>query len=155
MTLVFAMILDAVFGEPKAIWSRIPHPAVLMGKSVGFLDLHLNTGENRKLRGVLATIALVISGIGIALFIQSLGTLAVILTTAILLAQRSLCDHLKSVANDLRLDLRAGRRAVSMIVGRDTADMASDDVVRSAIESGAENLSDGIIAPLFWFVVAG
>jgi adenosylcobinamide-phosphate synthase len=78
-----------------------------------------------------------------------------VLVAAVLLAQRSLVDHVRAVADALRLSLGEGKRAVAMIVGRDTTDMQKDDVARAAIESAAENLSDGVIAPAFWFLVAG
>jgi adenosylcobinamide-phosphate synthase len=74
---------------------------------------------------------------------------------AILLAQRSLAQHVGAVADALRLSVGDGRLAVAQIVGRDTAAMDGSDVARAAIESAAENLSDGVIAPVFWFVVAG
>jgi adenosylcobinamide-phosphate synthase len=78
-----------------------------------------------------------------------------IIAAAILLAQKSLVDHVRAVANELRLSLPSGRRAVSMIVGRDTATLDEPAVSRAAIESAAENLSDGVIASAFWFLIAG
>jgi adenosylcobinamide-phosphate synthase len=66
-----------------------------------------------------------------------------------------LADHVSAVARALRLSVPEGRRAVAMIVGRDTAAMDGPAVARSAIESGAENFSDGVVAPAFWFAVAG
>jgi adenosylcobinamide-phosphate synthase len=78
-----------------------------------------------------------------------------IVVVAILLAQRSLVDHVQAVARDLRISPGDGRRAVARIVGRDTDAMQGPDVARAAIESAAENLSDGVIAPVFWFLVGG
>src|SRR6056297_786791 len=78
-----------------------------------------------------------------------------IIVVAVLLAQRSLVDHVRAVADALRLSVAEARRAVGMIVGRDTAKMDQPDIARAAIESAAENLSDGVIAPAFWFLVAG
>ncbi|MEM6586719.1 MAG: adenosylcobinamide-phosphate synthase CbiB, partial [Pseudomonadota bacterium] len=78
-----------------------------------------------------------------------------VILAAILLAQRSLSEHVRDVSRALRISLGDGRRAVAMIVGRDTAGMQEAGVARSAIESAAENLSDGVVAPAFWFLVAG
>ena len=78
-----------------------------------------------------------------------------ILVGAVLLAQRSLVDHVRAVGDALRLSLGEGRRMVARIVGRDTAAMDEPAVSRAAIESAAENLSDGVIAPAFWFLIGG
>ncbi|UWQ37561.1 adenosylcobinamide-phosphate synthase CbiB [Leisingera aquaemixtae] len=153
--LVFALLLDAVFGEPKWLWSRLPHPAVLMGKAVGFLDRKLNTGSNRRAQGVLAALALVLGGYFAGKLLALPGALVEILVAAVLIAQRSLTEHVAAVAKGLRSSLAEGREAVAMIVSRDTAAMSAPQVARSAIESGSENLSDGVIAPAFWFLVAG
>ncbi|KIC35035.1 adenosylcobinamide-phosphate synthase CbiB [Leisingera sp. ANG-M7] len=153
--LAVALLLDAVFGEPKWLWSRVTHPAVLMGRLVGFLDRKLNTGPSRRAKGVLAAAALVLAGFIAGKLLALPGTLVEILVAAILIAQRSLTEHVAAVANGLRRSLKEGRRAVAMIVSRDTEAMTAPQAARSAIESGAENLSDGIIAPAFWFLIAG
>ncbi|WP_135450755.1 MULTISPECIES: adenosylcobinamide-phosphate synthase CbiB [Tabrizicola] len=157
MMLIAALLLDAVFGEPKPIWDRVPHPAVLMGRLVDWLDRHLNQGEARKARGVLAVVVLLAAGLGSGWIIRILPDFGVLetLTVAILIAQKSLVEHVRAVATALRRSVAEGRRAVAMIVGRDTADMTGPDVARAAIESAAENLSDGVVAPVFWYLVAG
>ena len=155
--LVAALLLDAAFGEPGWLWSRWPHPAVLMGRVVNALDRTLNHGPAQREKGVLALVVMVagaaIVGIAIAA-VPDFGLLEVVVA-AILLAQRSLCDHVADVANALRMSLAEGRRSVAMIVGRDTAGMQGPDISRAAIESAAENLSDGVVAPAFWFLIAG
>jgi adenosylcobinamide-phosphate synthase len=155
--LIPALILDAVLGEPRAIWSRWPHPAVLMGRAVGWLDDRLNRGDARRLRGVGAVLilsagALLIGGAIAA--VPDFGLLEV-LVAAILLAQRSLADHVSAVSAALRMSVTEGRRSVAMIVGRDTVTMTEPEVARAAIESAAENLSDGVVAPAFWFLIGG
>ena len=152
-----AMLLDAALGEPKALWSRLPHPAVLMGRAVGWTDKTFNEGENRRRNGILAMAGLVIGAwvLGKVIAHLPLGPLWQVLIAAILLAQRSLVEHVQAVADALRLSLNDGRRAVARIVGRDTASMDEPSVARAAIESAAENLSDGVIAPAFWFLIAG
>ncbi len=150
-----ALLLDAIFGEPDWLWRRLPHPAVLMGKLVGHLDRKLNQGSNRRAKGVLAVSALVLCGLASGAVLSLFGPVVECLIAAILSAQRSLCAHVNAVAQGLRSSLADGRRAVAMIVSRDTGTMTAPQVARSAIESGAENLSDGVIAPAFWFLLAG
>lgn len=156
MSLVLAMILDALLGEPKWLWSRIPHPAVLMGKAVGYIDTRFNTGEQRKLPGALSFGSLVIAAYVLGVIIAAIpGSLAEIIIGAMLLAHRSLIEHVTAVSTGLRMSLAEGRRAVAMIVSRDTRALDESAVARSAIESGSENFSDGVIAPLFWFGLLG
>ena len=155
--LVPALLLDAAFGEPNWLWSRLPHPAVVMGRAVGWLDARLNTGENRKAKGVLALLVLVF-GAGLTGAVISAipdGGLLEVLAAAILLAQRSLVDHVRAVGDALRLSLADGRRRVARIVGRDTSALDRAGVARAAIESAAENLGDGVVAPALAFLVFG
>lgn len=153
--LVFAMLLDALFGEPRFLWDRLPHPAVLMGRLVAFLDRTLNTGNDRKSKGVLALAILCFSAAVLGSVLSQLGWVIEIIIAAILLAQKSLVDHVKAVATGLRISIAQGRFAVSMIVSRDTKNMTESQIARSAIESAAENFSDGVIAPAFWFLIGG
>ena len=153
--LVLAMLLDAVFGEPRMLWDRLPHPAVLMGRLVAFLDRTLNTGQDRKSKGVLALSVLCFTAAVIGSVLSQFGWVIEIIVAAILLAQKSLVDHVRAVAKGLRTSIEEGRFAVSMIVSRDTKDMNEAQVARSAIESAAENFSDGVIAPAFWFLIGG
>ncbi|WP_283176930.1 adenosylcobinamide-phosphate synthase CbiB [Gemmobacter sp. 24YEA27] len=157
MVLVLAMILDAAFGEPAWIWRHLPHPAVLMGRLIGLADRRFNEGAARRLKGAAVMAALVLGAGLTGWLIGRLPYHGVIETViaAILIAQRSLVDHVRAVADGLRRSLDEGKRAVAMIVGRDTRDMREPDVARAAIESAAENLSDGVIAPVFWFLIAG
>ena len=155
MSVILAMLLDALLGEPKILWSRLPHPAVLMGRAVAFADARLNHGPARHLKGVLAVALLVLGAALLGAVLQALGPVAEVILGAILLAQKSLVQHVTAVAQGLRCGVAPGRAAVAMIVSRDTRDMDRDGVARAAIESAAENLSDGVIAPLFWFLLAG
>ena len=153
--LVVALALDAALGEPKWLWSRAPHPAVLMGRVIGWCDARFNDGT--RARGVLVMVALVAGSglLGVAIAALPQGWIWSVLVAAILLAQRSLVSHLGAVADGLRYGTGEGRRAVAMIVGRDTDGLDGPGVARAAIESGAENFSDGVIAPAFWFLIAG
>ena len=155
--LLLALILDAILGEPDWLWSRIPHPATIMGRGIDWFDARLNTGVNRKLAGVVAITSLFIAALVFGFLVQIFPDYGILeaLIAATLLAQRSLVQHVKDVATALRQSLPEGRRAVSLIVGRDTENLDESAVARGAIESAAENFSDGIIAPAFWFLLLG
>lgn len=153
MILTLALILDAVVGEPNWLWSRVPHPAVLLGRLVSYLERRLN--DRTRIAGV-AALACLITVAGVVGWILALLPAPFqIVIVAILLAQNSLTSHVRAVAQGLAESLPAGRRAVSMIVGRNTQTLSEPAIARAAIESGAENLSDGVIAPALWFAVAG
>ncbi len=155
LILICAMALDAALGEPDWLWSRVRHPAVLMGDLIGFLDRNLNQGGNRRLKGVLVALLLLAISLFAGRLLQSLGPIIEIMACAALLAQKSLVVHVRDVGDALRRSLSEGREAVARIVSRDTSDMTQAQVARSAIESAAENLSDGVIAPAFWFLIGG
>ena len=155
LTVVLAMALDALFGEPKWLWDRLPHPAVLMGRLIGWADGRFNAGSDRRAKGIVLMLALIAGAWALGCALAQGGWLVEALIAAMLLAQKSLVQHVDAVARGLKLSLSEGKRQVAMIVGRDTQQMDSPAVARSAIESAAENLSDGVVAPLFWFLVAG
>ncbi|SFS21431.1 adenosylcobinamide-phosphate synthase CbiB [Yoonia litorea] len=156
MTLLLGMILDAIFGEPKWIWSRLPHPAVLMGQLIGWADQKFNRGPSKRRNGILLMLALGIGAMCLGWVITAVpGIWLDVVVVAILLAQRSLVEHVQAVADALRLSVGDARRAVAMIVGRDTTNMDDPAISRSAIESAAENLSDGVVAPIFWCALGG
>ena len=155
--LLLALIIDAILGEPDWLWSRVPHPAAIMGRGIDWFDTRLNQGMGRKFMGVIALILLILAAFVFGFIIQILPDFGILeaLIAAILLAQRSLVQHVKDVATALREGLAEGRRAVSLIVGRDPENLDESAVARSAIESAAENFSDGVIAPAFWFLILG
>ncbi len=155
LILICAMALDAALGEPDWLWSRVRHPAVLMGDLIGFLDRNLNQGGNRRLKGVIVALLLLAIALFAGRLLQSLGPIIEIMACAALLAQKSLVVHVRDVGDALRRSLSEGREAVARIVSRDTSEMTQAQVARSAIESAAENLSDGVIAPAFWFLIGG
>lgn len=152
-----ALLLDGLIGDPGWLWRRLPHPAALMGRLVGWLDWHLNTGQRGKAKG----------GIALALLLGVAGTTGYTITTlpgavffetlliAILLAQHSLAQHIGAVARALETGLPEGRQAVAMVVGRDPQTLDENGIIRSAIESAAENFSDGLVAPVFWALLFG
>jgi len=155
MILALAMILDAVMGEPRWLWDRAPHPTVLMGYAVGWIDKNLNTGAQKRGKGVISMVGMGLAALGLGWGLHRLGWGVELLVIAVLIAQKSLVDHVQDVGDALRLSLGDARRTLARIVGRDTAAMDRPAIARGAIESAAENLSDGVIAPAFWFLVGG
>ncbi len=157
LILLAALALDAIFGEPDVIWRRVPHPAVIMGRAVAWGDTHFNRGHGRTIKGTLTILGLAgLAGLfGLAIASLPGGWVLEALAAAVLLAQKSLVQHVRAVADGLRRSLEEGRSAVAMIVGRDTAPLDEAAVARAAIESGAENLSDGVVAPAFWCLIGG
>ena len=166
LLLAAGLAIDAWFGDMPALFARIPHPIVLAGRGVAFFDRKLNreirSEQSRRTRGIITVIVLVGGAAALGWVIEQLcrGSLAgiavEILLIAILVAQRSLFDHVAAVARALADGgLLAGREAVRHIVGRDPASLDAHGVARAAIESLAENFSDGVVAPVFWYLVLG
>jgi len=155
--LALALVLDAAVGEPRWVWSRLPHPAVLMGRAVDWIDRKFNHGDQRRTRGMLSFSLLCTGALALGIVPQMLpfSWLIEIALVAILLAHKSLVSHVADVSRALRLSVADGRLAVARIVGRDITDMGSSEISRAAIESAAENLSDAVIAPALWFLIAG
>jgi adenosylcobinamide-phosphate synthase len=159
-----ALVLEAIVGYPQALFNAIGHPVTWQGRAISAFELRTNSGASwrRRLGGILTLIALVAVSTVPAALLQGvlsrfyLGWAALVPVAAALPAQRSLFDHVRRVAEALERDgLEAGRRAVSQIVGRDPAALDVAGVARAAIESLAENFSDGVVAPVFWLAVAG
>jgi adenosylcobinamide-phosphate synthase len=169
--LVAALTIEAVAGYPARLYRAVGHPVSWMGRLIAWLDRHLNResapAETRKRFGVLA-LALLIGIVGVITwliesFVYDLPTILVLPGLVVLaalastgLAQRSLYAHVKAVAVGLETGgVDAGREAVAKIVGRDPASLDEAGVARAAIESLAENFSDGVVAPAMWFAIAG
>jgi adenosylcobinamide-phosphate synthase len=163
---LIALLLEAFFGYPDRLLRAIGHPVTWIGRLIDDLDRLLNreaaTDATRRHAGALALFILVCTVGALAyLFEYNLtalpfGYLGVALAASTLIAQRSLHDHVAVVASALEHDgLAGGRDAVSHIVGRDTLSLDEAGVARAAIESLAENFSDGIVAPALWTAIAG
>ena len=163
--LVVALVADALLGEPDWLYRQVPHPVVLIGGVVSRLERRLlrpDAPAVAKRRAGVLLLGLVVGAAiaagallaGIARLLPA-GWIAEGLLISTLLAQRSLVQHVGAVAQALRAGLAQGRRAVAKIVGRDPDRLDVDAVGRAAVESLAENLSDGVVAPLFWAAVAG
>jgi adenosylcobinamide-phosphate synthase len=164
--MLIAMAIDTAIGWPGPLFLRIGHPVTWLGWLISTLDARWNrdaaSPARRRLAGVAA--ALVVIGLagGIAAVVVAalpggwVGTVIAGVLAWPLVAVRSMHQHVAAVRDPLaRDDLPGARHAVSMIVGRDPARLDAAGVARAATESLAENTSDGIVAPLFWGLVAG
>jgi len=166
LILVAALALDAAFGYPDWIYQRLGHPVSWLGSLIAALDKRLNkeseTNEARRMAGVLAVVILVAATGFVAWLIERLagqsliGGIVVAVLASTLIASRSLYEHVSAVARALDEDGLAGARvAVGRIVGRNPQSLDEGGVARAAIESLAENASDGVVAPVFWFAFLG
>lgn len=164
--LLLAMGIEAYLGEARFIWGRVPHPIALIGNLIGFLDNKLNRAKrpelDRAIRGTFVVIFMMcVSGIaGIAIMWLTLnfawGWVLECALLVTLLAARSLHEAVARVGKALETDgLAGGRDAVRHIVGRDPTTLDAPAVSRAAIESLAENFSDAVAAPIFWYVLLG
>jgi adenosylcobinamide-phosphate synthase len=161
-----ALLIEALVGYPDWLVRAIGHPVTWIGRLIGALDKAWNRDSDdarrRRLAGV-RTLVLVVAAAGLAAVAIErafaalpYGLVGAALVASALLAQRSLHRHVADVATALERDgLAAGRAAVAHIVGRDTAALDEAGVARAAIESLAENFSDGVVAPALWMALGG
>lgn len=167
LILFLALLADRYIGDPEWLWKKIPHPVVMFGKAISYVDKRFNKSGNsdqqRRRDGFLAMFVLLLLSAAAGFFVHlalrtipPFGGLIEAIVVAVFLAQKSLGEHVERVAVALREEgLIGARRAVSMIVGRDPDVLDESAISRAAIESLAENTSDGIIAPAFWFALLG
>jgi len=160
-----ALALDAVFGEPDWLYRRAPHPVAWLGTRIAAADDRWNRGDRtasaRFLLGLALTLGVTLAALAVGLVLGMIlwtvpgGWLAEAALVATLLAGRDLYDHVAAVARDLDRSLFEGRAAVAHIVGRDPDSLDEGGVARAALESLAENFSDGLVAPLLWYLLLG
>lgn len=162
--MALALLIDAALGWPDRLYRRIGHPVTWIGAAISALEGRWNRGAPRArlARGALCAGVVVAAAVVPAVVVQALlpdGAAGIVLGAVLawpLIAARSLRDHVRAVAQPLAAgDLAGARHAVSMIVGRDPARLDEAGVARAALESLAENASDGVVAPLFWGAVLG
>jgi adenosylcobinamide-phosphate synthase len=165
--LLAALLIEAAIGYPARLFAWIGHPVTWIGALIGWLDRSLNRETMsfavRRIAGVAALLILLsvtlAASLALVVLCRLAGPLALLplaLLASTLLAQRSLHDHVARVAEGLEQGgLAGGRKAVSMIVGRDPESLDEAAVARAAIESLSENFSDGIVAPAFWLGLGG
>ena len=159
LSLLAGWLLDLVLGDPQ----RLPHPVVGFGKMIAFGEHRLNNGQHRKVKGALMAIILIIVVFLCGWLIRRLLSLASvylavgfdIIVVFYCLAGTTLIREVRAVFIALDRSLEDGRRQVARIVGRDTSELSAQEVRAAALETLAENLSDGVTAPLFWLAIGG
>lgn len=150
--------MDLVFGDP----ARLPHPVVGFGRCISFFEHRLNRGPHRVAKGAFTAVTLVLAVFFLTWLLLRLlapwtWALMVVESLAVFycLAGTTLAREVRMVFEAADRSLDEGRRQVARIVGRDTASLSDREVRIAALETLAENLSDGVIAPLFWFALLG
>ena len=159
LPLVIGWLLDLVLGDP----TQLPHPIVWFGKMISFGEHRLNKGTHRRLKGALMSIAFIVMVFSVIWLLRSLlshlPSYFLLLFDALAifycLAGTTLIREVQAVFLALDRSLDEGRKQVARIVGRDTSELSAQEVRTAALETLAENLSDGVIAPLFWLAILG
>jgi adenosylcobinamide-phosphate synthase len=161
-----AVVIEIIVGYPDWLLRSIGHPVIWMGRFISTLERRWNDGSagpgRRQILGAI-TVLLLVAIVGVAalvieraLLILPFGMVGAGMLGSTLIAQRSLYQHVARVADALENEgITSAREAVSHLVGRDTEPLDETGVARAAIESLAENFSDGVVAPVFWMVIAG
>lgn len=161
--LLIGWLLDLWLGDP----ARLPHPVVGFGKMIAACEHRLNKGNHRQRKGALTATLLILFVFGVTAFLRHLfcylpspyeEVLRLLFDALVIfycLAGTTLIREVRQVFLALDRSLDEGRRQVARIVGRDTSELSAQEVRTAALETLAENLSDGVIAPLFWFAVLG
>jgi adenosylcobinamide-phosphate synthase len=156
-----ALITERFVGYPKSIYQKLGHPVEWMGKLISKLEADLNTGEAKHWKGVAAILLLLmivaIPAIIVSILLAQLayGWIVETLLATAFIAQYSMHEHVHAIVKGLNMSLGEGRRTVGLIVGRDPATLDESSISRAALESLAENTSDGIVAPALWFALLG
>ena len=157
LPLLLGYLLDLIFGDPE----RLPHPIVWFGKMISWGEHRLNRGQHRMVKGAVMSVAYILLVFFVLWGLIRLVPNAILwcfLNTIIIfycLAGTTLIREVRNVFLALDESLEAGRKQVARIVGRDTSELTAQEVRTAALETLAENLSDGVIAPLFWLAVLG
>jgi len=156
--LLWGWILDRIFGDPA--W--LPHPVVGFGKLIAAGERTLNRGRHRRLKGGLLAVGLIVTVYvatwTVLLLLGQWPTVAIVVSSVLIfysLAGKTLIDEVREVFRAVDRSVEEGRRQVGRIVGRDTSALTPHEIRTAALETLAENLSDGVVAPLFWLAVAG
>ena len=159
ISLLIGWLLDLLLGDP----SWLPHPVVGFGKMIAFGERHLNKGNHRMLKGAIMSIFLIVLVFTIIWLIENQlsiihYTLSIIFDVILIfycLAGTTLIREVREVFCAVDRSLDEGRKQVARIVGRDTSQLSAQEIRTAALETLAENLSDGVIAPLFWLAIGG
>lgn len=161
---VVALVIDALTGDPAWLYRRLPHPVAIVGNVIARVDERTNRGQGaaRELvAGLFAVVFLVAAVAALGILLETwlsgyrFGWIVEAIMVSTLIAFRGLYDGVKAVAGALDEGLEPAREAVSHLVGRDPKTLDEAGVARAAVESAAENFSDGVVAPVFWFLLLG
>jgi len=167
LILIAACGIEAVLAYPAIVFGAIGHPVSWIGAAISALESRLNrpyfSAATRRAAGVVTALLLLAVGLGVGLALEMavravpvLGSVLAVLIVAALIAAGSLDQHVRAVAAALRNDgLAGGRQSIAKIVGRDPEALDEAAICRAAIESLAENASDGVTAPAFWYLIGG
>ena len=165
--LLLALLIDRSIGDPDWIWRKVPHPVAAFGAGIKWFETRFNrksmSPRRRKWFGITTILVLLLASFVVGFFIHKLslglgvsGIIIEALFASIFIAQKSLVDHVGKVKKAFKQgSLVEARNAVSLIVGRETKKLGESAVCRAAIESLAENSSDGVVAPVFWYLILG
>ncbi|WP_026380222.1 adenosylcobinamide-phosphate synthase CbiB [Afifella pfennigii] len=164
--LVLGLVADRILGDPDRLWATSGHPIAWIGRLIATLDAGLNderlSPEARRGRGILALALILALAVLAGWFLHGLaaalplGFVLEAFLVSVFLAQKGLLDHVSAVAEaEEKSGLEAARLALSHIVGRDVSALDRGGVNRVALESLAENFSDAVVAPAFWYLLAG
>lgn len=158
LPLVIGWILDLSFGDP----ARLPHPVVWFGKLIGLSEHRFNHGKSKRLKGGIVAVSLILGAFGVAWLLLRLTSFNVWVNVAVqailifyCLAGTTLVREVRMVFKAVDISLERGREQVGRIVGRDTSALSAQEIRTAALETLAENLSDGVVAPLFWYAILG
>ena len=158
LSLLMGWVLDLLIGDP----ARLPHPVVWFGKAIAFCEHRLNKGRHRRLKGAFVAVGLIAATFAATYLVCQFSIFNIhfsIIINAIIifycLAGTTLIREVREVFLALDRSLDEGRAQVARIVGRDTSELTAQEVRTAALETLAENLSDGVIAPLFWLALLG
>ena len=159
ISLLIGWLLDLLFGDP----AKLPHPIVWFGKAIAFCEHRLNHGSHRLFKGALTAVGLIVFVFATTWFFRYYllhlpSYICLLFDTIIIfycLAGTTLVREVWEVFLALDRSLEEGRERVARIVGRDTSELSAQEVRTAALETLAENLSDGVIAPLFWLAILG
>ena len=159
IAIVIGWVLDLIMGDPMGL----PHPIVWFGRAISYCEHRWNSGGHRKAKGAVVALVLVAGVFFLVAAIDqlmiSIGLLAVVAFRSLVvfygLAGTTLTREVRMVFEAVDRSLDEGRKQVARIVGRDTGKLSAQEVRTAALETLAENLSDGVVAPLFWLAVGG
>ena len=159
MEIIIAWLLDRVLGDPR----KLPHPIVLFGKTIAYCDSRFNKGKDKITKGAIVAISLILLTFLITSLIITysykinpiLGNVISIILIFFSLSGKTLAKEVKLVFDKLKISTEEGRKQIARIVGRDTSSLSPNEIKTAALETLAENLSDGVIAPMFWYLILG